>query len=492
MTPVLRVLACALLMAVSMPPSASAQAAAPESGSQPAPATTWTLRDTTRTESWSFFEPVPGPSAGNPDYTFVANRLFASVRHARRSWEISGALQYVQFGGLPDDAIGPGALGTGALYWDHSHDTTSSQVYLKSLQLRLMPAKGVSIALGRMGYTSGAEIPSGTPAIEAVKRQRLDSRVFGEFEWSLYQRAFDGARVDVDRKAWHVTGAVFLPTQGGFEEAANVTIRDIVLASATVGIKPAVLGGHTEVQVFGYDYDDTRPVQARPDNHGLPASAVPGVDVHLFTYGGSLVGVYPRGPGEVDVLAWSAGQAGHWFDEDHRAFAVAFEGGYRFTNAPWKPWVRGGIDYYSGDRDANDGTHETFVPPLPTIRRYSLSASYATMNLRDAFVQAYLKPHSRVSARVDLHRLDLAQAADRWYGGSGATQARGTYFGYSGRASQGATGLGTVLEGSTDVTISKYWSVNGYLGTIAGGPVIDRSFAGDQLTFFYLESVIAF
>ena len=86
------------------------------------------------------------------------------------------------------------------------------------------------------------------------------------------------------------------------------------------------------------------------------------------------------------------------------------------------------------------------MPPLPTIRRYSLSASYATMNLRDVFVQAYLKPHARVSARVDLHRLDLAEGADRWDGGSGATQAKGTFFGYAGRATRGATRLGTVLE----------------------------------------------
>src|SRR6187549_4247501 len=141
---VFRVLACALLT-VGVPVSASGQPAAPQTSTPPIPTTTWNVRNTTRMESWSFFEPVPGPSAGDPDYTFVANRLFASGRHARRSWEISGAFQYVQFGGLPDDAIGPGPLGTGALYWDHSHDTTSSQVYLKSLQLRLMPAKGVSI-----------------------------------------------------------------------------------------------------------------------------------------------------------------------------------------------------------------------------------------------------------------------------------------------------------------------------------------------------------
>jgi hypothetical protein len=408
-------------------------------------------------------------------------------------WEIAGALQYVQFGGLPDDAFGPGALGTGGLYYDHSRDTSSEQVYLKALTATAKPAAGVRIAAGRQGYTSGAEVPSGVPAIETVKRQRLDSRILGDFEWSIYQRAYDGARVDVDRAAWHATAGVFMPTQGGFEDAANVTMTDIVVSSGVVGLKPVRLGGHTDLEFFAYDYRDSRPVHARPDNLGLPASQVPGIDVGLFTYGASAVGVYPaRGTGEVDVLGWFAGQAGHWFEQDHAAYAFAAEAGYRFTKAPWQPWLRVGIDCFSGDDDAADGTHGTFVPPLPTIRRYSLSASYATMNLRDVFVQAFLKPHRRVSGRVDLHRLDLAQAADRWYSGSGATQAKGTFFGYAGRPSRGGTSLGTVFEGSADVTITKRWSVNGYAGTIAGGDVVRGNFAGDRLGFFYVENVLAF
>jgi len=455
--------------------------------------TTWSIRNLTRVESWRFFDPAPGPTAGDPDYTFIANRLAASLRHVQRRYEVNGAVQYVQFGGLPDDAFGPGALGTGALYYDQSHDTSSDQVYLKALALTLKPADGIKIAFGRTGYTSGAEVPSGVPAIEAVKRQRLDSRIVGDFEWSIYQRAFDGARVDVDRPAWHLTGAVVMPTQGGFEEAANVTIRDIVVSSVVVGVKPARLDGRTDVEVFAYDYRDSRPVHARPDNIGLPASAISGVDVGLFTYGGSVVGVYPKqGPGDVDVLGWVAGQAGHWFEQDHRAYAWAAEAGYRFTAATWQPWIRGGMNVFAGDRDASDALHGTFVPPLPTIRRYSLSASYATMNLRDSFVQAFLKPHARVSARVDVHWLGLVDAADRWYGGSGATQAKGTYFGYSGRSSHGATGLGTVVEGSADVALTKRWSVNGYAGTIAGGKVVQGNFAGDRLGFFYVENAFAF
>src|SRR4051794_6606517 len=116
---------------------AQAPASPPPAASQPASSSaTWSVRNTTRVESWRFFEPKPGPAAGDPNYTFIANRLFAGVRYAAGKYEIGGALQYVQFGGLPEDATGPGALGTGALYFDHSGDTASRQLYLKSLQLR--------------------------------------------------------------------------------------------------------------------------------------------------------------------------------------------------------------------------------------------------------------------------------------------------------------------------------------------------------------------
>jgi hypothetical protein len=97
-----------------------------------------------------------------------------------------------------------------------------------------------------------------------------------------------------------------------------------------------------------------------------------------------------------------------------------------------------------------------------------------------------------LSARVDLHRLDLAEGADRWYGGSGATQAKGTFFGYAGRATRGATRLGTVLEGSADVSIARRWSISGYAGTIAGGDAVKATFAGDRRGSFYVENVLAF
>jgi hypothetical protein len=474
------------LLAASLVAGTSLQAQAPAT-SAPAPDDTrWVLRDWTRVESWHYFAPNPG--GGDPDYTDVANRLQIGVEHRAPRYDVSGALQYVQFGALPSGATGPGALGTGALYFDQSASTSSHKVYLRFLNVRLKSvASGLDLQFGRFGYTSGAESPSGDARIEPIKRLRLDSRLIGEFEWALYQRAFDGIRADLDRPGWHATVGLFRPTQGGFENAAGAEITRIDLATGAVTLKPGRVLRHTDWQLFADRYDDTRAVRARPDNTGRTATDV---DVHINTFGSSLIGAYPAGPGRVDVVGWVAGQTGAWYEQQHRASAGAGELGYQWPTAAWRPWLRAGFFHASGDANPSDSTHGTFFPVMPTVRKYSLSTVYGLMNLNDAFVQALFSPSPTLSVRVDLHRLDLATAADLWYSGSGATQKDGTNFGYAGRRSNGATSLGTMLEGSVDRVISRRWSVNGYVGVMKGGDVVRGTFAGDWLTFGYVESVV--
>ena len=153
--------------------------------------------------------------------------------------------------------------------------------------------------------------------------------------------------------------------------------------------------------------------------------------------------------------------------------------GYQWSTTAWRPWLRAGFFRGSGDATPADAIHGTFFPVMPTVRKYSLSTVYSLMNLSDVFVQTLFVPSPTLSVRVDLHRLDLVTAADRWYAGSGATQKAGTNFGYAGRRSNGATSLGTMLEGSADRAISRRWSVNGYVGVMKGGDVVRGTFAGE-------------
>jgi len=446
------------------------------------------FRDVTRAETWSFFD--PGPAGGDPTYSFLGNRMSFGVNVSTPRWEAAGTFQYVQLFRLPPASIGPGALGSGAYYFYSAGNPSAYQFYARALNFGFKSKdKGLRIVGGRMGYTSGAEGDSGVASLEHVKRDRLASRLIGEFEWSIVQRAFDGVRVDVDRPGWRLTGAALMPTQGGYEESASPAITKIQVYSAAATFKPHVLIPWSELQLFSHTYRDRREVETRPDNSPFTATEA---DITMTTFGASQVGIFPTVAGEVDSVVWLAGQAGGWYGDPHRAWSLAAEVGHRWTAVTWQPWVRAGLLYASGDKDPTDARHGTFFQMLPTSRRYSLSNTYAQMNMQELFGQVYLYPSSSVSLRADVHRVSLADPNDRWYAGSGATERRGIFFGYSMRPSNAATSLGTVIEGSADVKINRYWSVNGYLGHIAGGDVVKRLFTGDRLTFFYLESVLGF
>jgi Alginate export len=440
----------------------------------------------TRVESWSFFEPVRG--GGDPTYTFLGNRATLGARLTTPHFDLDGAFQYVQLIRLPENSIGPGALGNGALYYFSAGTREAYQLYFKTMTARLKGLlPGLSFSAGRMNYTSGAESSSGDPSIEAVKRLRLDARLIGNFEWSIVQRSFDGGRIDVDRERWSATAAVLFPTQGGYEESANLTITALRIRTAAVTLKPALVP-HSDIQVFGYQYSDHRGILVRPDNSGRMSDAA---DINLTTIGASHVGVFPVRRGRLDTVLWAAAQAGDWYELSHRAFSIAAEAGYR-VSTPAALWIRAGVQHASGDRDPRDGRHGTFFQMVPSIDRYSRSTTYAHMNLRDVFADVSLRPVPRLTIRGDVHRLVLPEAADRWYSGSGATARTGLYFGYSSRPSSGATDLGTIVEGSADLSLRRDWSVNGYFGWMKGGEVVRRLFTGERLRFFYLENVFSF
>ena len=481
-------LAVGLLLSCAPRPAAAQSAQTPVAAKPAVPkGFTLTLRDVTRAESWQYFE--PHPDGGDPDYAYLANRLQLELRRSWARVDLQLTAQHVGFVGLPEDASGPGPLGLGALYYDQGgRNTHPQQLWLRYANLRLKQvAPGLDVQVGRMGYTSGAEAVSGDPHIEAVKRQRLDSRLLGEFEWSLYQRGFDGVRADWTRGPVKATGVALRPTQGGFAKVAGPTIDDIDVYGGTVSAQPTARLPHTQLQGFVLEYDDTRRVTQRPDNTGLSATRA---DIAITNLGGALIGSYPLRGGLVDVLGWGVLQRGDWYEQDHSAAAVAIEGGYQWTSAPWAPWLRVGLLHTSGDDSPADGEHGTYFPVLPTIRRFSQTTVFSTMNVNDTFVQVMARPSPRMGVRFDVHDLRLASAADLWYIGSGATLEEGGAFGYSGRRSNGSRNLGMTFEGSADVTVTPRWSINGFVGYVNGGRVVTGTFAGDQFWFLYAEQVL--
>jgi alginate export protein len=467
----------------------SARTTAAQGAGTSSASTAWTLRDWSRIEMWRFFEPPQG--GGNDDYAFAANRLFGSVQRTSPRFDVTAALQYVQFGGLPSNAVGPGPLGTGAVYYAHAGRADSHQVYLRYANIRLkrlLPA--TSLQIGRMPYASGGEAASGNPKIEAVRMQHVAARLIGEFGWSIYQRAYDGVRVDTTRGRWTGSAFAFHPTQGGFEDAAGLMMPGVTVLGGAATINSATAQPSVQYQVFSYRYRDTRAVTQRPDNTGRSAAAA---DVGINTFGGAIVAAPPPGNGrQWDALVWTAVQTGSWYEQAHRAASIAIEAGHQWLARQWQPWLRAGYLYASGDGDPSDNRHGTFFEMLPTVRQYAQSALYSQMNNTDLFAQVLAKPRPNVNVRLDWHRVGLASSRDGWYFGSGATQQHGSIFGFATRPSFGATHLATIGEGSVDYTIVPHWSVTGYVAVGRGGGVVTPAFAGRTLTFAYVENLVQF
>ena len=451
---------------------------------QPAePNVTAAVSNITRVESWSFFEPrvdilaLTADPVGEPDYTYIADRAELAVRVEGDRFDLEGAFNYVRLENLPTRAIGPGGFGSGAFYFAATGVRYSYQLYLGELTVRAKSRdRRRSLTIGRMPFVDSSS---------ELARERLDGRLVGNFEWSLYQRRFDGAQVDVDRGRWKFSGGLFMPTQGGFEESTNLTMTRIQLGVASATLVDA----RSDTQIFGNIYRDRRRgLKAVVDNRLGPDAPV---DVTIASIGGSHARSIELASGEADVVAWGAAQLGDWYGLAHRAGSAVIEAGHRWPHAPGRPWLRGGYAWASGDGVWNDDRHTTFFQELPSSRKYALSSAYTHMNLRDAFVQLRSEPR-RFTARIEVHKVALASGEDLWYQGSGATASGDRFFGFSGRFANGETSLGTVLEGTIDVPIKKYWSVNAYAGWIRPGGVVQGMFTDKPLVLWSVENVLRF
>jgi hypothetical protein len=108
------------------------------------------------------------------------------------------------------------------------------------------------------------------------------------------------------------------------------------------------------------------------------------------------------------------------------------------------------------------------------------------MNSRDAFGELILRPSKSLTVRTDVHSLDLANRNDLWYSGGGMFQP--WTFGYTGRPSNGNSGLATLFDTSVDYNVNAHASIGLYYGYAAGKPVVQSIYPnGKNANFGYLE-----
>ena len=421
----------------------------------------------TRIESWDWF-------TGNADndYTFAGSILRLGFSESRKTfdWQLELALPFLL--GLPDDAIAPGAqgqLGFGAQYFAANQATNAAMLFPKQGFVRFNDLGGVSgqsLKLGRMEFLDGTEVTPKDPTLAALKRDRIAERLIGNFGYSDVQRSFDGIVYALNRSRLNFTLLAARPTRGVFQVDGWGELSVNVFYGALTRQLPGKKR-NAEWRIFGLGYNDYRSGVVKTDNRPLAVRTADTGHINIGTYGGHYLQTLQSSSGTVDLLFWGLLQSGSWGRLAQRSGALAAEAGWQPSMLPaLRPWLRGGLNYGSGDGNPNDSTHGTFFQILPTPRLYARFPFFNMMNNRDAFGQLILRPSKALTIRTDVHSLALANRNDLWYTGGGVFQP--WTFGYTGRPSNGQSGLATLFDASADYKVNTHVAIGVYYGHAAG------------------------
>jgi hypothetical protein len=447
----------------------------------------------TRSYSCNWF----GDSA-NGDYTYPGSLARFGLSQSKNfyDWQVAFALPVIL--NLPTTAVvaaPQGQLGLGASYFAaNSSSTNTAGLFLKQGFIRVKDLGGIagqSLKVGRMEFNDGAEVTPTNAALAALKRDRISQRLLGNFGFSDVGRSFDAAQYSLTGTTLNVTALAGRPTQGVFDVDGWPELNVNVFYGALTG----QLGGDQhpgEWRVFGLGYDDYRHGVVKTDNRPLAARTADTRSIVIETYGGHYLQVAPTPGGPVDLLFWGAVQTGSWGALTQRAGAFAAEAGWQPAILEGlKPWLRGGYDYGSGDSNPADQKHGTFFQVLPTPRVYARLPFFNMMNTGDAFGEVMLRPSKSLTLRTDVHALRLADEHDLWYSGGGAFQP--ATFGYTGRPSNGQSGLATLYDVSGDYSVTTHVALGAYYG-YAGSQAVTQAIypTGTSAHLGYVELLLRF
>jgi hypothetical protein len=102
------------------------------------------------------------------------------------------------------------------------------------------------------------------------------------------------------------------------------------------------------------------------------------------------------------------------------AWAAVLQGGYTWTEHPWQPRVGLVYSYASGDRNATDGSSQTFQNLFATTHlHYGYMDLNSLQNLHDVRLVLSAKPRANLSLAAEAHYQLLDRTTDFWYNVAG-------------------------------------------------------------------------
>jgi hypothetical protein len=391
------------------------------------------------------------------------------------------------------------ASGAAALYRNNAHNPPSSSV--NSFRVYQLFAQGGLdsenwLRVGRQALKNASAISYKEGNWKYLKNKRLGQRLVGGVGWTHGERSYDGfsARMEQDGHVLHLYAAE--PTTGVFEiDRGYQRQKDVIFGGLDWTVERGTWLENTELSTFFLGFSDDR-----------DADKVAGLfgEIQVYTFGISSLGVYPMGPGNLDVILWGAMQLGRFVDStpggsttptgirrlDQLAGAAIAEVGYQLPDVWGKPWLRTGVNLASGDSSRTDGDHGSFFNVLPTNHLYyGYADQLAFSNLIDLMVQLKLSPAPKLGLELVFHQFWLYTKNDFRYFGSGAFEQRN--LGYGRSASNGSNNVGQEIDFVVSYKVNKHLGLLGGVAHLFGGKVLgsfpdeDANWAFFQVTLSY-------
>jgi hypothetical protein len=281
------------------------------------------------------------------------------------------------------------------------------------------------------------------------------------------------------------------PTTGVFEiDRGYKRQRDVIFGGFDWTVERGTWLANTELDAFFIGYSDDRD----PSKVGAPFFG----EIEVYTIGLSSLGVYPVGPGNLDLILWGAFQFGNYIDTtptgarrlDQLAGAAIVEVGYQLPDIWAKPWLRIGVNFATGDEDPGDGDRNTFFNLLPTNHLYyGYADALAFSNLIDLLVQLKLSPLPKLGVEFIFHQFWLYTQKDTRYFGSGAFAKRS--LGYSRSPSNGSNNVGQGIDFVVNYKVNKHLGLMAGYSRIFGGKVLS-SFTDDDVDWAFFQLAFSY
>jgi hypothetical protein len=382
------------------------------------------------------------------------------------------------------------ASGAAALYRNNAHNPPSSSVYSFRVRQLFGDARLDSenwFRVGRQDLKNASAIGYEEGNWKYLKNKRLAQRLLGGVGWTHGERSYDGVSARMEQAGHVLHLYIAEPTTGVFEiDRGYKRQKHVFFSGLDWTVERGTWLENTELGAFFISYSDDR-----------DAAKVTGLegDIEVYTFGFSSLGVYPVGPGNLDLILWGALQVGQYVDAtlqrlDQLAGAGIAEVGYQLSDVWAKPWLRVGVNFATGDKDPGDGDRNTFFNILPTNHLYyGYADALAFSNLVDLLVQLKLSPLPKLGLELVFHQFWLYTQNDMRYFGSGAFAKDS--LGYGGSGSNGSNNVGQEIDFVVNYKVNKHLGLMAGVAHLFGGKVLS-SFPDDDVTWAFFQVALSY